>query len=140
LPSAPDALASALRQGAAQGLWRPAVLEEERGCDRRIPRLSLDRDADLVRVQENLSELAVVETADVGDVGETAMLELYDLVEATIQRPFALHVGRSHAAPPRSCRVRPPRNDRSMQREGRRPVASTGLQCATARVTLCLFR
>jgi hypothetical protein len=44
--------------------------------------------------------------ADTGDVGEPTMLELDDLVEATIQKPFALHAGGNHAAPRGSCRAR----------------------------------
>jgi hypothetical protein len=48
----------------------------------------------------------ISETADACDVGETAVLKLDDLVQATIQKPFALHAGSNHAAPRGSCRAR----------------------------------
>jgi hypothetical protein len=87
-------------------IQRNPVLESQRCDDCRITGSCFHCGAGFGSGQEEFGEPTVVEMADTGDVGEPTMLELDDLVEATIQKPFALHAGGNHAAPRGSCRAR----------------------------------
>jgi hypothetical protein len=85
---------SGARERMANGVGGRAVLKGKRQQDGAILQQSVDRGAGLVRVDEQLSELAVAVSADTDYEFEAAVLDLGDIMPAAIWKTLA----RGHGA------------------------------------------
>src|ERR1700730_11527085 len=67
-------------QGFAQRIYMATVLEQERGCNRSIPRVHVNGGPVLAGVQEDFCQITVLEPPNASGVVDAPMLEAEQLV------------------------------------------------------------